>query len=233
MPNPAAVCSSLPVSCLSSSSLLTSRSMSSANLKLQSDCHPMDTDDSGMSVSCASSTATPTMQPFSDGCWGVEAFCIIISTHILNSPTVVRKNSAIFPVSNTALVTASYDDLMTSVNQLIEEVDQFKYLVPTQTKDETSLKDKLLPHSTTKNKVGSHSSLCVAHNAIFDVHCRRLGSHDEIFGNISTTTRVSNFHICRDFALNWRHQLLPFGRKVHKGIQFGSCSGRNIKNSNF
>ena len=64
----------------STSSLPPSRSMS------------MDTDDSGMSMSSASSAK----QPFSDGCWGVKASCAIFSMNLLNgtghpcrTPTVV------------------------------------------------------------------------------------------------------------------------------------------------
>ena len=51
-----------------------SRSVSSANHKLQSDRPPMDTGDSGMSVYSASSTASPAKQSFADGRWGVKAF---------------------------------------------------------------------------------------------------------------------------------------------------------------
>ena len=55
--------SSLSVSC-SSSQLPPSRSMSSANLKLQSGRPPMDINDSGVSISSASSTASSAKQSF-------------------------------------------------------------------------------------------------------------------------------------------------------------------------
>ena len=53
----------------SCSSLPSSRSMSSANYKLQSGRPPMDTGDSEMSISLGFSTASLVKQSFSDGCW--------------------------------------------------------------------------------------------------------------------------------------------------------------------
>ena len=95
-------------------SLPPSSSTLSANRKLHSGRPPMDTDDSGMSVSSASSAAWSAKLSFSDGCWVVKAFCIIFSRNMLNStgdndhpchtPVVVRKKSPTFPFSNTALV---------------------------------------------------------------------------------------------------------------------------------
>ena len=66
MPYLAAVSSSLRVSCSMSYSLLPSRSMSSANRKLKSGRPPMGTDDNGVSVSSASSTASSVKQSFTD-----------------------------------------------------------------------------------------------------------------------------------------------------------------------
>ena len=62
MPYSAAVFSSLSVSCCSSSSLPSGRSMSSAKRKFQSGRPLMDTDDSVMLDSSASSTASPAEQ---------------------------------------------------------------------------------------------------------------------------------------------------------------------------
>ena len=59
--------------------------LQTANCKLQSGCSLMDTDDSGMSVSSGSSTASPAKQSFSDGCWAIKVFCIIFSRNTLNS----------------------------------------------------------------------------------------------------------------------------------------------------
>ena len=85
MLHPAAVFSILSVSCWSSSSLPSSRSMSSANCKLQSSRHQLDTDDSGVSIYPAFSTASSAKQSLCDRWCGVKALCIIFSNNILNS----------------------------------------------------------------------------------------------------------------------------------------------------
>ena len=80
--------------------------MSLANRKLQSGRPQMDTDDSGVSVSLASSTASSATQSASDAFELVAAFRIIFSWNILNNtgdngrpgrtPTGVRKKSQHF-----------------------------------------------------------------------------------------------------------------------------------------
>ena len=84
MPYPTASLSSLSVSWWSSS-MPRSSWMSSANHELQSSRPPLDTDDSGVSISSASSAASSAKQSFFHGLWGVEAFYIISSRNILNS----------------------------------------------------------------------------------------------------------------------------------------------------
>ena len=80
-----AVFISLLVSCCSSSSLPPRRSISSANCKLQSGHPLMDTDDSELPSSSASSPAVPVMRSSSDCRLDVNLFCIIFSRNILNS----------------------------------------------------------------------------------------------------------------------------------------------------
>ena len=120
--------SSLSVSCWSASSLPPSRSMSSAKRKLQSGRPPMDTDDSGMPVSSASSTASPAKQSFPMDAEVSKLFALYIPRRHQNNTrynghpgcthTVVRKKPSTLPFSNTVLVASSYnEDRMTSVSR--------------------------------------------------------------------------------------------------------------------
>ena len=128
MPQTIPVLSSLSVSCWSSSSQPPIRSMSSAKRTLQSDRPPIDTDDSEMPFSSASSNASPAKQSFSYECRGAIALCITFSMSILNStgdnghpcrtPIVVRKK---LPFGNTELsrfIVQRTDDF----NQLVADV---------------------------------------------------------------------------------------------------------------
>ena len=86
--------------------------------RLHSGRPPMDINDSRMSASAATSTASPAIQSFSDRCWGVKAFYITCCRNILSitgdnrhpcrTATVIRKTSPTLPVSNRALVALSY-----------------------------------------------------------------------------------------------------------------------------
>ena len=129
VPYPSAVLPSLSVSCCSSSSPPPRRLISPANRKLQSGHPRVDTDDSEMSTSSASSSELSANWLFSDYYRGVKVFCIIFSRNMLNStgdnqhpchtPTVVQKKFPSFPFSNTKIeVDSLYNNLMTSVNQL-------------------------------------------------------------------------------------------------------------------
>ena len=83
--------SSLSVNCWIYSWLPPSRSTSSANRKMLSGgpprgdqfvaerSRPIDTNDSRMSVSSASCSASSGVQSFSVGCWAIKVFCVIFS----------------------------------------------------------------------------------------------------------------------------------------------------------
>ena len=76
-------CSNLSASCWSSS-LRPSRSMSSANRKLQSGRPPMDIDDSDLLTSSVSYSKLSANWPFSDCRIGIKVFCIIFCKNMLN-----------------------------------------------------------------------------------------------------------------------------------------------------
>ena len=125
VPYPAAVFSNVSASCWSFSSLFTRRSISSATRKLKSGRPPMDTDDSEVSTSSASSSKLSANCSFCDCSGCVKVFWIIFCNNILNStgdnghpcrnPTVVRKKSYNAPAASSFTTIWWFNQLVVGV----------------------------------------------------------------------------------------------------------------------
>ena len=166
MPYPAALFSSLAVSCWNSSSV------PSKQIDVVSKSHVAKLSSTvghwrqcGVSLFCIyyCKPIKTVFLPY-DGCWGVKALCIAFSGNMLNingdsghpcSPTLP------FLFSSTALVASSYNDLMTSISRL-----SMLYSFKARQRPSCQTRSNALLKSTKLWKISFWCSMCFSTNSL-------------------------------------------------------------------